>query len=116
MHTAVKNTNTSSRPKRKCVRNTVVKSTLGRVTTKNTKRAASEREKLNTSNKRSKQTLQSDCMITGVENVIGPNRECGLNTVTTKLIRHGSSKPTLGWVQDLLVHLGFNLAALMLLT
>ena len=38
-----------------------------------------------------------------------PTGQCGQNTITTKLIRCGSSKPTPGCsqVQDLLLHLGF---------
>ena len=45
IHTAVKNTNGSSRPKRKCLRNRVVKSTPGKDSIKSTKTAASERKK-----------------------------------------------------------------------
>ena len=73
-HTVGKNINGSSRPKRKSVKNTAVNNTPGRITTKSTKRAASQRKKVITSNKRNKQTVQSDCMITDVENVTGPNR------------------------------------------
>ena len=73
-YTVVKNTNGSSRPKGKCVRNAIVINTSGSNAKKSTKRTASQRKKVITSNKRSKQTVQGDCMITDVENVIGPNR------------------------------------------
>ena len=73
-HTVGKNINGSSRPKRKSVKNTAVTNTPGRITTKSTKKAASQRKKVITSNKPNKQTVQNDCIITDVENVTGPNR------------------------------------------
>jgi len=63
-------TTTNPCKKRKCVKDSVVKNVTGMHTTKK----PSQTRKVKTLSRKNKKFIQSDCMITDVENVIGPNR------------------------------------------